>query len=203
MTPRPKSSSQTAVAVWLELFHIKASFGPNVNQRRHKCKGNMVDKAGRSGKMILVGNKLRDLRKQHGMTQMELAEKLDVSRQTISKWEQGIARPSAESLISIGKLFDISVDDLINENPRSQEDAAATEEKNSAEDTKKFQMQKHWILIATAFALLTVIASVGIIRFSALRRLENDPIRLDDMMPEQIDPSEVIDGSDGWTVIEE
>lgn len=152
--------------------------------------------------MILVGNKLRDLRKQHGMTQMELAEKLDVSRQTISKWEQGIARPSAESLISIGKLFDISVDDLINDNLQSQEDTVAAEKKDP-EDKKRVHTQMRWILIAVAFALLIIIVSASIIYFSASRRQENDPIRLDDMMPEQIDPSEVIDGSDGWTVIEE
>lgn len=54
------------------------------------------------------GEKLSFLRKQQGMTQMELAEKLDISRQAVSRWEQGISEPSTENLVSIGKLFDVS-----------------------------------------------------------------------------------------------
>lgn len=52
------------------------------------------------------GEKLSFLRKQRGMTQLELAEKLDISRQAVSRWEQGTSEPSTENLVSIGKLFD-------------------------------------------------------------------------------------------------
>lgn len=45
-----------------------------------------------------LGEKLSFLRKQKGMTQMELAEKLDISRQAVSRWEQGISEPSTENL---------------------------------------------------------------------------------------------------------
>ena len=66
------------------------------------------------------GEKLYSLRKQRGMTQMELAEKLDISRQAVSRWERGTAEPSTENLVSIGKLFDVSVDALMNENIQVQ-----------------------------------------------------------------------------------
>lgn len=66
------------------------------------------------------GEKLYSLRKQRGMTQMELAEKLDISRQAVSRWERGTAEPSTENLVSIGKLFDVSVDALMNENIQLQ-----------------------------------------------------------------------------------
>lgn len=46
------------------------------------------------------GEKLSFLRKQRGMTQIELAEKLDVSRQAVSRWEQGTSKPSTENLVS-------------------------------------------------------------------------------------------------------
>ena len=61
------------------------------------------------------GEKLSFLRKQYGMTQQELAEKLDVSRQAVSRWERMTSDPSTENLISIGKLFEIPVDSLIND----------------------------------------------------------------------------------------
>ena len=67
------------------------------------------------------GEKLAFLRKQCGMTQMELAEKLDISRQAVSRWERGTADPSTENLISIGRLFDVSVDDLVDENSYPQD----------------------------------------------------------------------------------
>ena len=47
------------------------------------------------------GEKLSLLRKQRGMTQLELAEKLDISRQAVSRWEQGTSDPSTENLVSI------------------------------------------------------------------------------------------------------
>lgn len=67
------------------------------------------------------GEKLSFLRKQHGMTQMELAEKLDISRQAVSKWEQGTSEPSTENLISIGKLFGVSIETLIDDGLQLQD----------------------------------------------------------------------------------
>lgn len=43
----------------------------------------------------MISKQIKDLRKQHNYTQEELAEKLNTSRQTISKWEQGISEPDA------------------------------------------------------------------------------------------------------------
>lgn len=58
-------------------------------------------------------NKLYHLRKQKGLSQEELANCLNVSRQTISKWEVGDSTPDMEKLIAIGDLFEISLDELV------------------------------------------------------------------------------------------
>ena len=58
-------------------------------------------------------NKLYELRKQKGLSQEELANRLNVSRQTISKWEIGDSTPDMEKLIAISDLFDISLDELV------------------------------------------------------------------------------------------
>lgn len=57
--------------------------------------------------------KLQDLRKQKGLTQEELAEKLYVSRTAISKWESGRGYPNIESLKAIAKFFSVTVDELL------------------------------------------------------------------------------------------
>jgi transcriptional regulator with XRE-family HTH domain len=58
-------------------------------------------------------NKLYELRKQKGLSQEELANRLNVSRQTISKWEVGESTPDMEKLAAISELFDISLDELV------------------------------------------------------------------------------------------
>ena len=58
-------------------------------------------------------NKLYELRKQKGFSQEELANRLNVSRQTISKWEVGESTPDMENLVAISELFEISLDELV------------------------------------------------------------------------------------------
>lgn len=60
--------------------------------------------------------KLQHLRKQHNMTQEQLADKLYVSRAAVSKWESGKGYPNIESLKAISALFAISIDELLSGN---------------------------------------------------------------------------------------
>ena len=61
------------------------------------------------------GDKLIELRKKKGYSQEELAEKLGVSRQSVSKWESNNTYPETDKIIQIANLFDCSMDDLIND----------------------------------------------------------------------------------------
>lgn len=58
-------------------------------------------------------NKLYELRKKRGYSQEELANRLNVSRQTISKWEVGESAPDMEKLVAISDLFEVSLDELV------------------------------------------------------------------------------------------
>ena len=60
--------------------------------------------------------KLQELRKQKGLTQEELAEKLYVSRTAVSKWESGRGYPNIDSLKAIAKFFSVTVDELLSTN---------------------------------------------------------------------------------------
>ena len=61
------------------------------------------------------GDKLYELRKKNGYSQEELADKLGVSRQSVSKWESNSTYPETDKIIQIANLFDCSMDDLIND----------------------------------------------------------------------------------------
>ena len=63
---------------------------------------------------MTTGEKLQSLRKQNNYTQEELAEIMNVSRQSISKWESDVAFPETEKLIFLSKLYDCSIDYLLN-----------------------------------------------------------------------------------------
>lgn len=65
-----------------------------------------------------IGKKITELRKQNGLSQEKLAEKLDVARQTISKWELGETTPDLKQSKELSKLFKVSLDELVNNNTR-------------------------------------------------------------------------------------
>ena len=59
-----------------------------------------------------ISDKIQLLRRENGWSQDELAEKLGVSRQSVSKWESGKALPDSEKVLAIAQLFDVSTDFL-------------------------------------------------------------------------------------------
>ena len=62
---------------------------------------------------MTFSEKLADLRRKAGMSQEQLADRLGVTRQSVSKWESGTAMPELVKLISLSELFDVSVDYLV------------------------------------------------------------------------------------------
>lgn len=62
---------------------------------------------------IEVANRLVDFRKKNGLSQEQLAEKIGVSRQAVSKWERSEASPDTDNLILLARLYNVSLDDLL------------------------------------------------------------------------------------------
>ena len=77
--------------------------------------------------------KLQELRKQKGLTQEELAEKLYVSRTSISKWESGRGYPNIESLKAIANFFSVTVDELL-----STDEILTIAEEDNKQKEKRF-----------------------------------------------------------------
>ena len=67
-------------------------------------------------------DKIIKLRKENGWSQEDLAEKLNVSRQAISRWENGTALPDALNVLQISKLFNVTTDYLLNDDYESDSD---------------------------------------------------------------------------------
>ncbi len=71
---------------------------------------------------IETANRLYDLRKKHNLSQEELAEKLGVSRQAVSKWERSEASPDTDNLIALAKIYGLSLDELVYGEKQQKED---------------------------------------------------------------------------------
>lgn len=131
-------------------------------------------KAKRTGNMKF-GEKLSFLRKQSGMTQMELAEKLDVSRQAVSRWESGATFPSSGNIIKIGKLFNVSVNELIDQSASFRNGKAREMQERNKEEVKGSRkiFFLYNILFSMIVSLVIVSFAFGINR-NLDRRVERD-----------------------------
>lgn len=63
---------------------------------------------------IEIANKLQQMRKKNGLSQEELAAKMGVTRQAVSKWERAESAPDMENLILLAKLYGVTIDELLN-----------------------------------------------------------------------------------------
>ena len=61
----------------------------------------------------MVADRIKNLREQHLLTQMELSKKLGITRSSVNAWEMGISVPSTQSLVQLAQIFDISTDYLL------------------------------------------------------------------------------------------
>ena len=78
-----------------------------------------------------LNDKLLNLRKKYGMSQEEVANKLNVSRQTISKWETGESKPDIDKIMPICELYKITPDELLTGNRSNTEPITNNKKKNA------------------------------------------------------------------------
>ena len=137
-------------------------------------------------------DKLIQLRKENKMTQADLADALNISRQAVSRWETGVAIPSTENLVELSKLFGVSVDVILD---NAGIKGKATEESTIEKAPEQSRQSKRWqnkklVAIALVIAIITAVigAAIGI-----LQARERDIVRIEDVNedsyvnPEKVD----------------
>lgn len=80
-------------------------------------------------------NNLYELRKKAGLSQEEFADRLNVSRQAVSKWERGEAYPDTENLITISEMFGVTIDELLKSENISGERKSENEAENKTDNS--------------------------------------------------------------------
>lgn len=110
---------------------------------------------------IEIANKLLQLRKQYNLSQEELAEKIGVTRQAVSKWERAEASPDIDNLIKLAQIYNVSLDNMLlsnnNGNNHIEYDSQLKKKESVVSIIKKDTRESKKILLVFPYPVLTVI----------------------------------------------
>ncbi len=131
----------------------------------------------------MLKENIKSIRKSRGLSQEELAVKLNVVRQTISKWEQGLSVPDSEMLISISEALETPVSTLLGENISESkvDDLKAISEKLEVINLQLLQIKNarrkmiHWILILLCVIIILIFISLILLNSPYFNWNYNDP----------------------------
>ncbi len=102
-----------------------------------------------------LGNRIKELRLEQGLSQEELAMKLHVTRQTISNWENNKNYPDLATLVEIADMFHVSFDEIVKEDPAFVRD--------TDENKKRVKRGRRWILCLASMILLLCVGILGFV----------------------------------------
>ena len=98
---------------------------PKINKKQLKIGGTqpveIIQLRHERRKIMNLSDNLKKIRKENNLSQEDLAEKLGVSRQSVSKWESGSAYPEMDKVLQLCKMFDLNIDELLNQNIKEVE----------------------------------------------------------------------------------
>ena len=112
---------------------------------------------------MTLGEKIYELRTQHNLSQGDLANELNVSRQSISKWENGNSTPDLEKIVKLAEIFNVSLDELI-KNEEKEETIVNTPEQLTATktNTREKKIGKSLIIAGVISIFVFLLLGLGI-----------------------------------------
>lgn len=131
-----------------------------------------------------LDEKLVSLRKEKRLTQMKVAEELDVSRQAVSRWESGVAVPSTENLKCLSTLFGVPMDYLLND-----EAERAQQEQRETQDQKESPNKRQRIK-GLAMAVLIALVCISVVAwqyFGARQGSDGEEVPIEKMVEDQLE----------------
>ena len=156
-----------------------------------------------------LAERLTALRKRAGLSQGDVAERLNVSRQAVSRWETGLTVPSTDNLSRLGRLYGVTLDELLSysaalppEKPRekSTEEALAeppTEaaqqptEEAAAPPPAANSAPAHAKAIIIALSILCLLLAIGVGVLLHQKHSENRELTFDEMESERIEDADI------------
>lgn len=134
--------------------------------------------------------KMIELRKQNGLSQQDLADRLGMSRQAISRWETGAVQPLADSVKSLAQVFQVSTDYLLNDDLDTPTPPPTAQPAPPQEKPKSARKHRKWLLALAALAAAAVLVLVTAVATAYyLQWKERQPVSIYDMNRETAEES--------------
>ena len=137
---------------------------------------------------MALGEKLIQARKAAGLTQADVAAKLNVSRQAVSRWEGGQSKPSTEKLLALGNLYGVSIDQLLNTGNVEAPDVETVSALPEVESTELVIPEKRrtraWLKYAAAALCGALLMLAVLLMLKPLKDTHNEPtseVKYDDI----------------------
>ena len=111
----------------------------------------------------MLKDNLKALRKARGLSQQELAEKCNVVRQTVSKWEQGLSVPDSQMLLALSEVLQVPVNAILEEAPvEAVEPTGSLPQKREGWNRETGRKILHWTMISLLAAIAVGYAVLGV-----------------------------------------
>ncbi|MCL2772954.1 MAG: helix-turn-helix domain-containing protein [Oscillospiraceae bacterium] len=124
-----------------------------------------------------LADKVQNLRREKQLSQEELAEKLDISRQSVSKWESGLAMPEIDKLIMLSEIFGVTTDYLLKSDESFHPDSSNTLNISNDEDISEKEEMKRLLYLmkfGMIISLLSVSSLIGQFLLNILSIISNN-----------------------------
>ena len=147
-----------------------------------------------------VAERLAALRKRAGLSQGDVAERLNVSRQAVSRWETGFTVPSTDNLSHLGRLYGVTLDELLSYSAalppeKPQEDAPAQQPKAEAPaptpQPAAASAPAHARAIIIALSILCLLLAIGVGVLLHQKHSENRELTFDEIESESIENADI------------
>ena len=154
-----------------------------------------------------VAERLAALRKRAGLSQGDVAERLNVSRQAVSRWETGFTVPSTDNLSRLGRLYGVTLDELLSYSAplppeKPQEEAPAQQPQEAAQQPKAeapaptpqpaaASAPAHAKVIIIALSILCLLLAIGVGVLLHQKHSENRELTFDEIESESIENADI------------
>lgn len=128
--------------------------------------------------------KLKYLRKQKKLSQMELSEKLMVSRQAVSSWEAGTSRPSTENLRGLSQLYDVQIEYLLNEDETVPPLVVLKKTAEDDKSKKDSDIRRSWGKMLLLVILVLILVACSTLFLIRAKEQRNDDLELHEIQGE-------------------
>lgn len=106
---------------------------------------------------VEIANNLVRLRKKNGLSQEDLAEKIGVSRQAVSKWERAESSPDTDNLIALAELYNLSLDDMIKGNNVEENTVSAVDNNNKDNRVSLLKLFPYPVFIVLVYLFIGLV----------------------------------------------